>query len=184
VEKTRKNSKSFEYLRRKAEKNSRSLSESFIHAWEGLTYIYATQRNMRIHLFIAALVVWVSIALGLGRTEFLMVTLAVLAVLSAEVVNTFAESIVNLMEPKFSQIAKIAKDVAAAGVLLTAVFAVLIGVIAFYPSLIDLGNRIEGLMKNRLVYFVIYGLVFVLPSFLGLIVCRRDKSKIPVQKKT
>jgi len=183
VERAREDSKSFEYLKEKAQKNSRSLSESFIHAWEGLTYIYATQRNMRIHLFIAALAVWMCIALGLDKIEFLMVTLAVLAVLSAEIVNTFAESMVDLMEPKFSQIAKIAKDVAAGGVLLTAVFAVLIGIIAFYPSLSDLGNRLKGLVETRLMYFVVYGLVFVVPSFLGLIAYRPGKSKVPVDKR-
>ena len=149
--------------------SSRSLKDSFGHAWDGLSYIYVTQRNMRIHVFFAALAVSACILFGVGRTEFFMVTLAILGVLSAEVVNTLTESIVNLIQPEYNIIAKIIKDVAAAGVLLTAVFSVVIGVIAFYPALGNLGEVLEGFLKFRWPYFLVQTVVFLGPSFWGMI---------------
>ncbi len=149
--------------------HSRSLGESFRHAWDGLSYIYVTQRNMRIHVFVASLAFSTCIVLGLGRTEFFMVTLAVLGVLSAEVVNTLTESIVDLIQPEYNVIAKIIKDVAAAGVLLTAVFSVVIGVIAFCPALGNLSEVLKEFATHRWRYLLVQALVFVAPSFWGMI---------------
>jgi diacylglycerol kinase len=145
-----------------------SLAESFRHAWEGLRYIYTTQRNMRIHVFIASLAMSASIILGLDRIEFLMVTLAVLGVLSAEVLNTLTESLVDLIEPEYSLVAKMVKDVAAAGVLLTAVFSVIIGAIAFYPALGNLPEILRDFTRYRWPNLLVQAVVFVLPSLWGM----------------
>jgi diacylglycerol kinase (ATP) len=113
---SRRNPKSPQHIRER-DFRAHSLAESFLHAWDGLSHIYNTQRNMRIHIFIASLVFSACIILGLDRIEFLMVTLAILGVLSAEVLNTLTESLVDLIEPEYNLVAKIIKDVAAAGFL-------------------------------------------------------------------
>ncbi len=146
----------------------RSLKESFGHAWDGLSYIYTTQRNMRIHVFLGSLAFSACIIFGLERFEVFMVTLAVLGVLSAEVVNTVTESIVDLIRPEYDEVVKIIKDVAAAGVLLTAVFAVAIGVIAFYPALRGFPEILQRFLKYRWYYLAVQVLVFVIPSFWGM----------------
>jgi len=158
--------------------SSRSLWESFSHAWDGLVYVYRSQRNMRIHLALGAFVVGISIAAGLGYLEFLMVILAIAAVLSAEVVNTLAESMVDLVQPHHNQIAKTIKDVAAAGVLLTAFFAVVIGFIAFYPALLDFRGRIRGFCETRWPYFSIYTVAVTGPFLWGVVSYWRNR-KVP-----
>ena len=148
----RRDLKSPQYLEHR-DFQSRSLGDSFRHAWDGLRYIYVSQRNMRIHVFVASLVFAAGIAVGLGRTDLFMVALAVLGVLTAEVVNTLTESLVDLMKPGYSVIAKLIKDVAAAGVLLTAVFSVVIGAIVFYPVLGNLPGVFEEFARYRWRYF-------------------------------
>lgn len=165
---SRRNPKSPQHIRER-DFRAHSLAESFLHAWDGLSHIYNTQRNMRIHIFIASLVFSACIILGLDRIEFLMVTLAILGVLSAEVLNTLTESLVDLIEPEYNLVAKIIKDVAAAGVLLTAAFSVIIGLIAFYPALGNFPGVLHDFARYRWPYLLVQILVFVLPSLWGMI---------------
>mgnify|MGYP003902532377 FL=1 len=106
--------------------------------------------------------------LGVGRVEVLMVSLAIAAVLVSEVVNTVTESLTDLMEPEYSELAKVTKDVAAAGVLLTSMFAVLIGIIAFYPALMDLPARLSSFLDSRIGWFTVYSVFVVVPALAGL----------------
>lgn len=146
----------------------RPVLTSFVHAGEGLLYVYLSQRNMRIHVVAAALVGAVCIVLGVGRVEVLMVVLAIAGVLLAEVVNTLTESLVDLLEPRFHPAAKVVKDVAAAGVLISSIFAVAIGAVAFYPALTELLPRFREFLDSRLPLFLAYVSIFVVPSVVGL----------------
>ena len=146
----------------------RPVQRSFVYAWAGLSYVYTTQANMRIHVLAAALAGAACIVTGLGRIEVLMVVLAIAGVLLAEVVNTVAESMTDLLEPKRSPIAKVIKDVAAAGVLVSAVFSVLIAVLVFYPTLADIDVRLRAFLDTRLIPFAFYLVLVVLPALAGL----------------
>lgn len=141
---------------------------SFAHAGEGLSYVYLTQRNMRIHVSVATLVGAACIMLGVGRVEVLMVVLAIAGVLLAEVVNTVVESLTDLLEPRLHPVAKIIKDVAAAGVLISSVFAVAIGAVAFFPAVLEIPVRFGEFLSRRLALFLVYVSVLVLPSLVGL----------------
>lgn len=151
-----------------AHERSGALSRSFAWAWSGLSYVYRTQRNMRIHVALGALAGGVCIVLGVSRVEVLMVVLAVAGVLIAEVANTVAEALTDLMEPQLNPVAKVTKDVAAAGVLLGALFSVLIGFLVFYPALWELPVRLAGFVEHRVVYFGLYCLLAIVPSLAGL----------------
>ena len=148
---------------------SRTLRESFSYAWEGLLYVYSSERNMRVHVFIASLVVSLCVAAGLDRIEFFMVVLAILGVLSAEVLNSLVESLVDLLEPGYNLVAKRVKDIAAGGVLLTAGFSVVIGISAFYPVLLRLPDVWQNFCAYRWKWFAVCSLFFILPSFWGMI---------------
>lgn len=145
-----------------------AIKRSFGHAWNGLLHVYKTQRNMRLHILFATLAGAACLVLGVSRFEVLMVTWAIAAVLVSEVVNTVVESLTDLMEPRHSAIAKVTKDVAAAGVLLASVFAALIGVIAFYPALFDLPDRLSSFISDRIGYFTVYSVLVVVPALAGL----------------
>ncbi len=146
----------------------RPVARSFAYAWEGLSYVYLTQPNMRLHVLLATLAGAACIVLGVGRMEVLMVVLAIAGVLLAEVVNTVAESMTDLLEPRHNPIAKVVKDVAAAGVLLSAAFSVLIGLIVFCPVIPELGPRLQSFLDTRWRPFALYLALIVLPALAGL----------------
>ncbi len=123
---------------------------------------------MRIHVLTAALAGAACIVTGVGRTEVLMVVLAIGGVMLAEVVNTVAEAMTDLIEPRMNPIAKVIKDVAAAGVLLSAAFSVIIAALVFYPVLPDLGERLRSFVDTRLTYFGVYAALVIVPALVGL----------------
>jgi undecaprenol kinase/diacylglycerol kinase (ATP) len=114
---------------------SRNLVDSFRHAFAGLWYALRTQRNSRIHLTVAIGVVALGLWLGLSYTQWAVLTLTIGFVLVSEMLNTVAESLVDLMCPEYHPQAKIVKDVAAGAVLLGAMLSVIVGLLVLGPPL-------------------------------------------------
>ncbi|MEK8129668.1 diacylglycerol kinase [Paenibacillus filicis] len=120
---------------------------SFRYAYEGVKYALSTQRNMKFHFFAAFAALVLALLFGLSKTDVLFILLAVTLVIVAELMNTAIEKAVDLAMPDIHPLAKIAKDVAAAAVLVTAAFAVVTGLIVFYEPvdrMIRLGRMMEG----------------------------------------
>lgn len=114
---------------------SRSLVESFDNALAGVIHALRTQRNFRIHCFMAVLVFLLGYFLPLSRVEMAVLILTIGLVLVAELVNTAVEATVDLVTAEYHHLAKIAKNVAAAAVLLAAGAAVAIGFLLFFDKL-------------------------------------------------
>lgn len=102
-------------------------------AIEGVLQGAKTQRHMRYHFLCAAAALLFSYILGVSRFEFLLISLAVILVISAEMLNTAIESVVDLLSPEFSERARLSKDVAAGAVLVTAFGAAVLGYIILFP---------------------------------------------------
>lgn len=115
---------------------SRNIVDSFRHAFAGLWYALRTQRNTRIHLTIAAGVVVLGLWLGLSYTQWAVLVLTIGFVLVSEMLNTVAESLVDLVSPDYHLQAKIVKDVTAGAVLLGAIISVLVGLLILGPPLL------------------------------------------------
>ncbi len=94
---------------------------AFVHAWRGLVWTCARQRNMKIHVVSAELVGLVGSALPLGLAEKVTLVFCVMLVFFSEVVNSALEALVDLHIEKFHELAKVAKDTAAAGVLVLSI---------------------------------------------------------------
>ncbi|MEW6570319.1 MAG: diacylglycerol kinase [Nitrospirota bacterium] len=105
------------------------------YAIEGILHAAKTQRHLRYHFYSAAAVLLLSYILGITRTEFLIISLSVIAVLLAEMFNTAIELVVDILSPEKSERAKVAKDVAAGAVFLTAFGVAVIGYIILSPYL-------------------------------------------------
>ena len=118
--------------------------QSFRYALDGLKYTLVTQRNMRIHFMIAIGVLLLSLYLPLSKMEVLVLFICITLVMFAELINTVMETIVDMVTEEYHPLAKIAKDVAAGAVLLTAGLAVMVGLSLFYPYL---NSIFAGLMK-------------------------------------
>jgi diacylglycerol kinase len=113
----------------------------FGHAFRGLWYALRTQRNARVHVSIAILAILLGIVLRISAVEFAMIFVAITGVFIAEMFNTVFELCIDLASPEYSPLAKIAKDVAAGAVLLSAILSVVIGVFVFGPHLWGLIRR-------------------------------------------
>ncbi|MBD7894638.1 diacylglycerol kinase family protein [Limosilactobacillus sp. Sa3CUN2] len=123
---------------RQTEKNHH-LIQAMRHALEGIFDVISQERNMRYHITVATVVVILGFALHVDRLEWLWLLLAILVVFSAEFLNTVTEAVTDLLgEHHYDINVKKAKDVAAGGVLITAIFAVLVGLIIFLPRIVKL----------------------------------------------
>ncbi len=107
----------------------------FRYAFSGLWYALRTQRNARVHVGIAILAIVLGIVLHISTVEFAMVFVAITSVFIAEMFNTVFELCVDIAAPDYHPLAKIAKDVAAGAVLLSAMLAVVIGLFVFVPHI-------------------------------------------------
>lgn len=115
--------------------SDRPLLRSFNWAIEGIVYAVRTQRNMRIHLIAAVLVLGAAVYFKVSRTEFLVLLFTVTAVLLAELLNTAIEATIDLIAATYDPLAKIAKDVAAAAVLVASVSAIVVGYLVFFDRI-------------------------------------------------
>ena len=115
-----------------------SLFKSFAFAFEGLSTAIKKGRNFRIQITLALTTSVLGYLLQISSTEWLVLIIIISFVLILELINTSLEAIVDLVSPEIQGRAKIAKDVAAASVLISSVSAVLTGLILFLPKLLTL----------------------------------------------
>lgn len=107
--------------------------ESANVAIEGILHAARTQRHLRWHFMAAALVVLLGLFFGLGRIEFIALSLAIALVLITEIINTAIEAAVDLASESYHPLAKVAKDTAAGAVFVASVCAVVLGFFILYP---------------------------------------------------
>ena len=108
---------------------------SFLHAIHGWWYVLRTQRNAWIHAVVATLVFIAAVWLQISRDEWTIVILTTTMVFAAEFINTAIEAVVDLASPEKHPLAKVGKDVGAGAVLISALAAVLIGLLILGPPL-------------------------------------------------
>ncbi len=119
---------------------SPSLFASFRFALEGITYAFRTQRNFKVHCGIALAVVIVGLAVGLSLEQWAILAVVAGLVFQAELMNTALEAIVDHVAPEFHALAKVAKDCAAGAVFLTALSAVIVGLLVLGPALLGIAS--------------------------------------------
>ncbi len=112
-----------------------SLARSFAFAFSGLWFLIRTQRNARIEIAIGAAACALATWLGISRVEWAIVISMVTIVLILEGINTAIEAAVDLASPERHPLAKAAKDVAAAMVLVAAMGSLAVGALIFGPPL-------------------------------------------------
>ena len=111
---------------------------SFKYAFAGLAYVIRTQHNAWIHAVFTVAVIVLGFWLNVTLFEWAMLVLCMMAVWMGEFMNTAVEAVVDMVSPEFHPLAKVAKDVAAAAVLLGAIGSVIVGLIIFGPRLSSL----------------------------------------------
>jgi len=120
---------------------SRHFMESMTFALRGMVHAYRTQRNFRIHLLMALLVILLATAFRMSPLETALLALVIGLVLVAELINTAIESLVDLVTEEYHPLAAAAKNVAAAAVLISSIIAAGVGFLLFSERLVLLHQR-------------------------------------------
>jgi len=121
--------------------NNKSISissriKSFGFALEGIITFFRTQHNAWIHAFAAIIVIISGFVLKVNNNEWCLIFIAIALVFIAEMANTAIEFLTDIVSPEYNLQAKKVKDVAAAAVLISAIAAIVIGLIIFLPKLL------------------------------------------------
>ena len=147
----------------------RSLRKSFSYAIRGVLYCVGNERNMRVHIAVAANVLLFSIICELDRLEYGLLFFTIGLVLMCEMINTSIETLVNLGSPTYHSLARIAKDVSAGSVLIAAAVSVVVGLFIFL-KIERLSLAFSKIFNNPLLILLFLisitgGFVFVFKGF-------------------
>ena len=114
----------------------KKLLKSFKYAFEGIYTGIKIEQNMKRHIAIMIIVIIFGIMLKINITEWIICIILFGLVISMELMNTAIENTVDLITKERNQQAKIAKDVAAGAVLVSAIVSAIVGLIIFIPKII------------------------------------------------
>lgn len=137
--------------KKKGKKKKQSFVKSVNAAIEGIMYTFKSERNMKLHYLASFLVLIASLFFNFSKIEFVLLLGAITLVVISEMMNTAVEKTVDLVTREIHPLAKIAKDVAAGAVLVSAMYAVVVAYILFYNKLTDLtGNLVFRIRESEL----------------------------------
>lgn len=113
----------------------KSLPESINLAIQGIVFAFRKERNFRIDIIFAGVVIVCGIVLDLTRIELALLSIVIAMVLSAELFNTAMEKLLDVVNNKYDLSIKFIKDVSAGATLLAVVSSITVGYLIFYPHL-------------------------------------------------
>ncbi len=114
------------------------LDKSFKYATNGFISTYKGEPNMKLHIGIGVVVLITGILFKLSSLEWIFLTFAIGLVIGAELLNTAIEHLVDLATQEYKRKAMLAKDTAAAYVMVLSITAAIIGMIIFMPKAIEI----------------------------------------------
>ena len=138
-----------------------SIIESFNFAFEGIIHVLRTQRNMRIHFAVAALVLIAALVSGVDKLELIALLLAIAFVLIAEMLNTAVEAAIDVATTSFDPMAKLAKDIAAGAVLIASINAIAVGYLVFSGHVSDSTTNFFDRLRDAPIKLTIIALILV-----------------------
>jgi undecaprenol kinase len=114
------------------------LFKSFSYAFRGLRKTFAEEQNIRLQTVVGFIVLLLACYLGINRLEFSLIIFLIVLVLLMELANSAVERIADVLKPRINSYIKEIKDIMAAAVLLASIMSVVIGVIIFWPYVLEL----------------------------------------------
>lgn len=144
-----------------------SLIKSFNYAIDGIIYTLKSQRNMKVHYFVALGVLFLSLFMNLSRIEMIALFFTISLVVIAELFNTAIEKTVDLITTEYSPLAKIAKDVSAGAVLISAINSIFVAYLIFFDRLNPATMHILMKIRNQDIHIIIIGIIVTLTLVIG-----------------
>jgi diacylglycerol kinase (ATP) len=111
---------------------NRNLIDSFNNAINGIIYTIKNERNIKIHITAAIVILILSLFYKLSRIDFLVVCISIGFVIVCELFNTAMEVMVDIIVDVYHPKAKVVKDVAAGAVLVSAFVSIIVGYFIFF----------------------------------------------------
>lgn len=157
-------------------KHHSSLGAAFRYAGTGVWRTVRTQRNIRIHLTVALLVIAGAWFFAIRPWQWAIIVVAIGMVIALELVNTAVEAVVDLVSPEYHPLAKISKDAAAGAVLVMALATVALGFVIYLPRLGNFGAQFMVRWRHSpfLLWSVMVALVAMLILIWGIIPLRQN----------
>ena len=146
----------------KEKKKRQGLVQAFNAAIEGILYTFKSERNMKIHYLLAVIVLIASLFFDLSKVEMILLIFAISLVVISEMFNTAIEKTIDMVTDTYHPLAKIAKDVAAGGVLIAALNSVVVGYIIFYDKLTDISDSLIYTIRQSELHVTLICIVLVL----------------------
>lgn len=143
-------------------KTRQSIVKAFNAAIEGIIYTFKKERNMKIHYFVAVVTLISSLFLIDSKVEMILLLFTISLVVISEMFNTAIENTVDMITDEFHPLAKIAKDVAAGGVLIATLNAVVVGYILYYDKLDSIGQSVFYSIRKSDIHITLICIVLVL----------------------
>lgn len=115
--------------------NDKDKRIGFTFAWNGIKDVIRSERNFRIHLLAFLIVLCISFSLKLSTIEWSIILLVCALVLVTEIINSAIEILTDYLFTEKHKTAKSIKDISAGAVLVSAIFAIIIGLLIFIPKI-------------------------------------------------
>ncbi|MFH0969433.1 MAG: diacylglycerol kinase [Patescibacteria group bacterium] len=125
-----------------AKNQAKELYQSFSYALRGLKYAISMERNFQTEIVIAVFVIALILIFKVKNWEAVVLVSVIIWVLTMELFNTVVERVADILKPRVHPYIRLIKDMMAAVVLISVVFAIAIGIIIFYPYFKDLASPI------------------------------------------
>lgn len=146
----------------KPRKTRQGIIKAFNAAIEGILYTFKFERNMKIHYFVAVIVFIASLFSDFSKIEMIMLLFAISLVIISEMFNTAIEKTIDMITDEYHVLAKIAKDVAAGGVLIATLNSVVVGYILFYEKLTEIQESLFYTIRRSELHITLICIVLVL----------------------
>ncbi len=153
--------------------------DAWKNAFNGIIYATTTQSNIKKQLLIAVAVVIISLFFNLSRAEFLCFLFTIVLIIFAEMVNTAIETVVDLYVDVYHPKAKIAKDVAAGGVVITTINALIVAYFLFFDKIADIGLNFIKNVTNTPSHLAFAAIIITAIAILAVIAyAKTNKHKV------
>jgi len=117
---------------------NKKIFDSFKNALDGIIHTIKSERNMKIHLIAATVVIIASFLLKLSKVEFFIVCLCIALVIICELFNTAIEVMTDIIVDVYHPKAKIVKDVSAGAVFISALISIIVAYFVFFDKIVNL----------------------------------------------
>jgi len=111
--------------------------KTFKHALNGIAHVFKKEQNFKTHIIATILVITAGILFSIDKTEWMIIIIAISIVTAFEIINSAIEYLCDFVSPEYNEKIKHIKDASAGAVLISAIGALVLGLVIFLPRVLD-----------------------------------------------